>query len=309
MSHLKRTLSSNDKDEPKPKDGKFNEEENLLNNMNNYIHHVEVTEEENEKYYEDLTHDLKKQLGEGSINFSRESFKLISTPTDQFIKYQIFLKHFGYTVDEKNFNYLRNNGIYNVLKLEKPIFSFWQTGLWIYPMKMEMVDVTKYPRFVFRTNYCSKHEYDCNEKKNECIYEDIYTKGDSFSFLFSGVFRAREINKKFWSYHVELNYSEKIEKKGYNIMNTLTIKNTPENIYKFDATCSHNDCITNNAPLIEGMPKIYKVCSKITKTVKFDGTLNNKKCFVYGSSIQGQFHKQTNTFYLSTYHVTDIFFV
>lgn len=289
-----------------------NVEQELYTEMEKYTTDVIFDEEIGDA---DQNHELKEYKNINYKLYQRKGFLYIGLPIDKYKSYMKMTEIFGYEFNKTN-EFLRSGGIVDVLHIERPFFCFWEHGLDLYFHKMD-ISSEKYKKFLFRRKHCAQHEFQCpnsvkpGEKPCNLVKECIGS--DSFTYFFSGILRSRANNAKnktFTSYSIQLDNCYKIESANYFVSNTLTIKNVFCNISLLNK-CEHVDCGlgVNPAPIFEGMPPTYKMCSKITKLNELKPTFDMKRVYAYGKGISGNIHESSNTIYLSTWNLNDLFIV
>lgn len=227
----------------------------------------------------------------------------LQVPTDKYTAYSQMTDTFGYKFDDTN-NFLLNGGIMDVLRLERPFFSFWEHGLTIFMTRMNMQnDRTK--QFLFKRQHCIEHPFMCKRAETDCRYEIQCSPGSSMSYMFAGVFRSYK--SQFTSYFIELDNANKIEASGFNIAPNLTVKSHCLNVYVLNK-CTHVACgVGKGVAPFPGMPIIYQMCSAIERQSLFREEFNGKRCYAYGKGISGTFHEKSQTIYLTSWNLTDLF--
>ncbi|WBR61487.1 hypothetical protein [Drosophila suzukii associated hytrosavirus 1] len=283
----------------------------LTNNMNRYSADVAVNDEESEP------EDYALLRRNKSINYKlymKYGYCFIDVPVDKFKSYRMMTKAFGYEYNRTN-DFLRNGGILNVLQFERPFFCFWEHGLELYFPRTE-TPKDKPIKLVIKRTHCVEHEFQCPmsvNTSNPCRFQVNFESGSAATFLVAGYLRSRKINVRgtsmFISNSIELDNSRRIETTKFHVSDQLTIKNIRLNVYLMH-TCFHNDCgVGEIDEPFEGMPRTYSMCSRIERVSEIKEEYNKLRCYAYGRGIQGTYHEATNTIFLSSWHVTDIFII
>lgn len=245
--------------------------------------------------YEHIHHGLYEPRGK----------KLIPMPTDKYNSYGKFVKMFGFRYSNDN-RFLLNNGILDVLQVGQPSFCFWEHGLDIYLPKVDMFD-DKSKNLVFKTSKCTTHPFKCSPSE-PCEIVETCEPGSTLKYFFSGTFRALQ-NPKFTSYYIELDNCARIESPSINIASSLTLHGANISINVLER-CKHDGCgVGDFESPFPDMAAIRKLCPRIDVISAMSDTYAGKRCFAYGRGINGNFHKQSSTLFLNTWHLSDLYIV
>lgn len=235
-------------------------------------------------------------------------YVFIPMPSNKFHLYNELTTKLGYSLESKN-NFLRNSGIMSVMCREKPVFRFWDHGLTLYMPSINNPCDRTY-KFLFKTSMCTAHEFECQELKGPCEISHEFSPSQTMTFLVSGVFKSRKIasaTKSFQTFQIELENSRRIETCSVNISDLLTIKGNNTRVFLLKR-CDHKSCAAS-APSVPfpGMDMIYHKCSEISPQSEMKADYSGFRCFGYGKGIEGSYHENSNTVFLATWRMIDLY--
>lgn len=236
---------------------------------------------------------------------------IMPRPKDKFSPYRNLTSNFGYEYNQAN-GFLCNDGIFDLLELPHPFFSFWNHGLTVYLPRMNISEKEKTLRnMVFKRTYCTTHKYRCDDENCE-IKEDCM-QSNSIKFFVSGTFRIMPSNaggggKKFTTYFIDMDECIRSETSDLSIATSITINRKP-NIHILKR-CKHDNCgVGVEKRVFPDMPATYSVCGSITKDNSYSEDMNHRRCYGYGRGLTGNYHASGKTIYLNTYNLTDLYIV
>lgn len=236
-------------------------------------------------------------------------YLFIPTPMDKYNSYRELTEKMGYEYNSNN-GFLRNCGIMTVMCREKPLFRFWDHGVCIYLPSVNN-PVEKTWKFLLKLSMCKKHEFQCIPGiDNDCVIERKCVPSTNCSYMIAGIFRSRSVTsaaKNFQTYQIELDNSRRIETGTVNISDLLTIKGSGTHVYLLNK-CDHKNCRAgaSSVPFPE-MKQVYHSCSEIGKRGDLKAEYNGRRCFGYGKGIEGSYHDNTNTVFLATWRMIDLY--
>lgn len=258
--------------------------------------------------YEDS--ELRKFERVNYRQYMSKGMMIIPTPKDKFQPYRMLTEHFGYAYNKTN-SFLLDGGIYDILQLSRPFFSFWEHGLTVYLPRMDM-DSNRLRNIMFKRSTCVKHKYRCGNNEDECDIREECESGASIKFFIAGTFRSYMSNssgKKFTSYTIELDDCLRTESQDVSIANSISLNRKTQNIHILKK-CKHENCgagVENQA--FDDMPPMRSVCGSIEHGTSFSDSMNNKRVYAFGKGITGSLHKVTRTIYLNTWNLTDLYVI
>lgn len=261
-------------------------------------------------------HDLMKFKSVAHHLYAKTQLIIIDMPRDKFKSYMKMVQYFGYEMRQDR-GYLLNGGFLNVLRITRPFFTFWDHGLSIYFHKGDDIG-DKFKIFLFKRSHCSAHKYICPENNyNDCIISEEVKDNSSASFFFTGILRARtqtvmnqsSKNQTFTALSVQLDNGCIVETVKFNISNTLTLKKAPQTVKRLKL-CDHRSCGSGIVTQMLDLPDMYSECSQISQsnnvlTVQDD----SKRVYFHCKGIFGNLHENSNTLYLYTFDISDMFIV
>lgn len=304
-----------DDDEDDNRNNLDEEEQELHNEFDQYIAHVDDDDNVNDNSNEV---NVVANIATASSNIIRhpsarpknmnnymsDAISWIERPLDKYKSYSLLTRAFGYEYNSSN-SFLRHGGIFDLLRIESTFFNFWEHGLNIF-IGTNMGTHSIYPLY-FTRRVCNDHEFVCKPSSN-CKIEEIGAAGSSMTFFVAGVFRA--VKTTFPSFFVELSNCCRIEMATKNVANTLSIKNTCTPCTHYLTACKHTDCgVGVSITPFDGMDCLYNICSRINYS--FQAPLredyNGKFCYVRGKGLAGKYHTASNTIYITTWDITDLY--
>lgn len=242
---------------------------------------------------------------------------MIERPTDKVMSYRKMTRVFGFEFNSKN-EFLRRGGILNVLELERPFFAFWEHGLEFFSHIHDIAQTNeKYQKFLVKRTSCVKHEFRCphphDAKPDDMcvIVSDVLPSTSAIIFI-SGTLRVRvNAAQKFKSFNIQLDNSQRIDSaNGVKIADQVSI--SAETTVHIINSCNHENCEIGEDPdAFPGM-KAYRMCKNIVKNQKLNDVkidVDMKRCYMYGKGLSGKLYKPTNTTYLTTYEVKEMYIV
>lgn len=255
--------------------------------------------------------DVSELLKFSNVNhrlYQNKGYRWMNLPEDKYQVYNDLTRRFGYEYESKN-QFLCNNGIIDILHLQRPFFCYWENGLDLYlPSAHANQHNDKTVNFMFKRSICRTHDLKCDRNCEEkCNIEYACESGATMKYMVSGIFRV--FNKiSFTSYSIELDETIRVETPHMNVANTLSINNKNVKIHlltrcRHDGSCGIGDDFQPFAH----MTPVKKLCNKIESPSKFSEDYNYKRCVAYGKGIVGKLYSQTNTVYPTTYNLTDLF--
>lgn len=294
------------------------EEQELHNEFDQYIAHVDDDNVNNLNDNNDNSNEVNvvANITNNNIirhpnarpknmkNYMTDAISWIERPLDKYKSYSLLTRAFGYEYNSSN-SFLRHGGIFDLLRVESTFFNFWEHGLNIF-IGTNMGAHSIYPLY-FTRRVCNDHEFVCKPLSN-CKIEETGAAGSSMTFFVAGVFRA--VKTTFPSFFVELSNCCRIEMATKNVANTLSIKNTCTPCTHYLTACKHTDCgVGVSITPFDGMDCLYNICSRINNS--FQAPLredyNGKFCYVRGKGLAGKYHTASNTIYITTWDITDLY--
>ena len=238
-----------------------------------------------------------------------EPFLYMPIPTDKYNPYRELTLKMGYEYNSTN-SFLRNSGVMSVMCREKPNFVFWEHGIELYlPSVNNPKDKTW--KFLFKLSWCHKHEFQCLPDDDEaCVIKKTHIPSQNCTYLVCGIFRSRTIvqpTKSFVTYQIEMDNARRIETGSVNISDLLTIKGTNIGVFLLNK-CDHKKCSAGGSSMpFPEMKKVYNKCSEIGQRGDMKTEYNGRRCFGFGKGMEGSYHGNTNTVFLATYRMIDLY--
>ena len=305
-----------DEDEDDNRNNLDVEEQELHNEFDQYIAHVDDDNVNNSNDNNDNEVNVVATIATNNIirhpnarpnnmkNYMNDAISWIERPLDKYKSYSLLTRAFGYEYNSSN-SFLRHGGIFDLLRVESTFFNFWEHGLNIF-IGTNMGTHSIYPLYCTR-RVCNDHEFVCKPSSN-CKIEETGAAGSSMTFFVAGVFRA--VKTTFPSFFIELSNCCRIEMATKNVANTLSIKNTCTPCTHYLTACKHTDCgVGVSVTPFDGMDCLYNICSRINYS--FQAPLredyNGKFCYVRGKGLAGKYHTASNTIYITTWDITDLY--
>lgn len=310
-------LDTTNKDSPdvpaKATDDDVADDADLLLAVEKYAFEVEINDVSNDAITE---HELKPYPGINLQSYRPHGDVFYPMPTNKYHMYNELTSALGYEYSSKN-DFLRRDGVMQILCQPLPDFCIWKHGLRIYLPSVPMALFKKSSiRMAGVVSHCIEHEFQCPttdvaKAESPCqIVKNVFNL-PSLTYIVSGLLKVKSISRPttILMFSVELDNANVIDVPNTNVMvsNMLSLKPSRLNVHTIKS-CTHAACgVGKHTTPFECLPPLYKMCSAIVTTYALTNDHHMKRCFVIGRGILGNFFEKTRTIYPCSFNISDIY--